>query len=525
MKKYLYPIVIKKIRPYLKYWFLKGGKYVSAILQSLPLTLNNTLMGIIKNIKIYGNTEQDGTPTPETPVEIKNVEGKNIFDKNSVTYKDRYYLNDNGEEVSNSTTGYTTSFYNVRPKTVYTISGTFSNTTGYLRIYYYDKNKNFISRTTSSSITTGSYTFTTPNDCYYIQFQYKVGYVDFDTIQIEKSPVATEYLPYNSLGVKIQNKNLFNMNALGDPYPASLSYLVEGNKVTIEANVTTGAQLVRSYVKNVNPSKTYTVSFKAKKVVKGTANSSIIGRIYGSNDDVNYTAPLKDIAVTASNVVQGQTYSLSDTVTGYKFYRLFFYNNTGATVPDGDKTEYWDIQFEEGSNATDFVVHQEQVKYFTFEAGQYLAEGGYLADNGIHNVWRKRTITNVEGVGTASTGINYAKMLGTVSGAKTNGYVYCSKYSNSSDASKNNSIRLVGTTLYVYNNTFTSKAIAEEALIGLEFQYELAEETITSYTPTQQAQWNAIKKMKTYNEQTNIDVLANLPCKISLDYLMKGGDN
>lgn len=132
---------------------------------------------------------------------IRKITGKNLFDKNSATYKNGYFKNDNGIEQTSSQSGYITSFTPVKPSTKYTINGTLTsgtNTTSF-RLYYYDINKNWISRTEAISGDNISYTFTTPNNCYFIQFQYIEMYYDASTIMINEGETALPYEPYGKV--------------------------------------------------------------------------------------------------------------------------------------------------------------------------------------------------------------------------------------------------------------------------------------------------------------------------------------
>ena len=59
MKKYLYLIKNAKIPTYLKYWLMYSSKKISLLIQSLPITLENTIKDLKITInKIYGNIEQ-----------------------------------------------------------------------------------------------------------------------------------------------------------------------------------------------------------------------------------------------------------------------------------------------------------------------------------------------------------------------------------------------------------------------------------------------------------------------------------
>lgn len=101
---------------------LNDPTYVSGTGESV--TLNNTRVGKMK-FEYYGNTEQDGNPTPDNPVEVKTVTGKNKitienedrtqsqsykislgnpneFDKNNINLIDGYYVDGTGKIVAGS---------------------------------------------------------------------------------------------------------------------------------------------------------------------------------------------------------------------------------------------------------------------------------------------------------------------------------------------------------------------------------------------------------------------------------------
>lgn len=125
--------------------------------------------------------------------------------------------------------------------------------------------------------------------------------------------------------------------------------------LTLTATGTVGAQYVKKYISNLDPSKTYTFSFKGKKTVAGTDGDSVIRvNIYGSNDGETY-----DIISTlqSSSPILNQEYYYSRNLTGYKHYRFFIYNNGGTPVSVGEQTQYYDIQFEKGTQATFPVPH------------------------------------------------------------------------------------------------------------------------------------------------------------------------
>lgn len=151
---------------------------------------------------------------------------------------------------------------------------------------------------------------------------------------------------------QLDGKNFFNVADIKSKYPATLSTETINNILDITANTTVGAQYIDYIVKNLDNTKNYTISFKAKKVVKGTSGESTLRcNLAGSDDETTFTNITN---VDQSNPTQGQEYSLSYVLTGYNTYRFRFYNNLRTPVTEGEKTQYYEIQLEEGSTATSY---------------------------------------------------------------------------------------------------------------------------------------------------------------------------
>lgn len=91
MNKYFLPVYHSELKPWIKWWILKrlnGGESTlkAVTISSGTLTKVDKSMGL--SIKeYYGNTVQNGTPTPEAPVEVKTISGDNTFTINSVNYR------------------------------------------------------------------------------------------------------------------------------------------------------------------------------------------------------------------------------------------------------------------------------------------------------------------------------------------------------------------------------------------------------------------------------------------------------
>lgn len=175
------------------------------------ITLNDTLEAPMRNKMFKGNTLQNGTPTPSTPIEIQSVEGIQNVDINDGTDSDSYEVNlegknlfdgvvaqgefNNSGNINTSTTSrnYSVNYIPVKPSTSY-VSNLQLN-----RVVFYDKNKNFISRSTSYNF----YTFTTLSNAYYIRFDINSA-TDTSTLQLELGNQSTSYVPYRS-PIKLYN--------------------------------------------------------------------------------------------------------------------------------------------------------------------------------------------------------------------------------------------------------------------------------------------------------------------------------
>jgi len=159
------------------------------------ISITDATKAKIVSLTLSKERMQDGTPTPENPVEIKTVKGyRNLFDKNNVVYRNQYILNDNGVETYDVGGGYTKMYIEVEPSTSYYISGL--PTSGSKRIYYFDENKTFISRT--STFSENYKKVITPSNCKYIDIQYNRVDNDFNKYMINKSDVLLPYVPYGT---------------------------------------------------------------------------------------------------------------------------------------------------------------------------------------------------------------------------------------------------------------------------------------------------------------------------------------
>ena len=180
--------------------------------QGYPLTINDCESGTAVDYTVYGNSVQDGTPTPESPVEIQSVGDlttKNLLPYpysdttktiNGVTFTD----NGDGSITANGTATADTRFYcrsasdkiTISPGT-YTMSGCpdgGNSTTYYIGGFAY--NAFSFGQTFSVANTT--------SDWFYIMIKsgITVNNVVFKP-QLEEGSTATEYEPYHKYDIPI----------------------------------------------------------------------------------------------------------------------------------------------------------------------------------------------------------------------------------------------------------------------------------------------------------------------------------
>ena len=191
--------------------------------------------GKIQDMMIYGKSSQDGTPTPDNPVEIKSVVnptvkvcGKNLWNPIAGGYisgKDGSITEASKKQIA------VTDFIKTNGKDITVIARSFSSAIadGFAyRIGFYNAEKKWIKNATlldgsKHSINTFNVTGTE-----YIRVSAPSGI--YDTIQIEYGSEATPYEPYTEQSVQL-------------PYTLNAIPVTSGSNVTID-----GQQYIADYV-------------------------------------------------------------------------------------------------------------------------------------------------------------------------------------------------------------------------------------------------------------------------------------
>lgn len=174
--------------------------------EGYPLELSNCKKyKPMRDLKIYGNSFQDGTPSPETPIEVQSVgelvtdeaddncgkykipvvvKGINLFDKTKVSGG---YINDaNGEyRPTSDGTSYVSDYIEIPPNQKFYITHTETNQLA----AFYDENKQFV-----KGIYGYGRSHESPSNAKYIRITVRADYMD--TMQVQLGSVSTEYEPY-----------------------------------------------------------------------------------------------------------------------------------------------------------------------------------------------------------------------------------------------------------------------------------------------------------------------------------------
>ncbi len=332
--------------------------------EGVPLVMENCVKNKkMKQLEIYGNSVQNGTPSPEAPVEVESVGEKctkNLFDVEEfeTQLRTRYILNDSGAEVADAVSSYSTYKIPIRSGETIYINGWFQ------RYYIYDANGVLLHR--SSAVQHGSRMKTpyTPTADGYIGFQiYNSNWQNNKgTEQVEKGSVATEYEPYGRYKVPIvvKGKNLVDhsvayANNYSEYSVLGTSYTIRGNVGTNSTDAPAGQLMFPALSKiaesgiDVQKGKTYTLSFDYLLMEQGVYSNRMGLLVYGTSNVVRH----QNLRVSGT---MGETISCNFSFTsGYdeKIVVCFRINNNYVTISN--------IQFEEGATATEYEPYTEPV--------------------------------------------------------------------------------------------------------------------------------------------------------------------
>ena len=217
---------------------LKDGEVVfekGFLREKTSTTLPITFGGVGKDLKdyrVYGNTVQNGTPTPDTPIDMISCgdKTKNLFDKENYNYITAYL---NASNIITNSEGATIFYIKCEPNTTYTVSKTKLFTNDRFCLFdtanipqINDSALSYVGTKSGENIST-SLTITTSNNanylCAFVQASPSRPSATrndlAETIQIEKNSTATSYEPYGyKIPVNVRSDNLFDKSNTTNGY-------------------------------------------------------------------------------------------------------------------------------------------------------------------------------------------------------------------------------------------------------------------------------------------------------------------
>jgi len=460
-------------------------------------------------------------PSPDYPSDIRNIgDNTQLFDKSTITKG--YRLSTTGQANVSAEINYTSDFIPVAGNETYIRTNTVD---AYTRWCFYDSSKAFISKDDTNQI------ITTPSNARYIRFSEYISRID--TMKLEKGTKLTNYSEYDcgSVGVKIQNKNIFNLEkwfkGLNTNY-CTKTLLENGIKLSFTAGVdafvghvlnpgTIINKQFRDQLIRVKPSTKYTITLSS-------APKCYIGRWDENYSSIGYS----QIPATLNKT----TYTFT-TQANQQYISV----RVGISSEQYTTYSFTDIQIEEGDTATDYIEGKTQTVIFPLAEGQLLHKGDYLAKDGIHQVMGTRLLIGNEKirlmVSTQDNSSIFAVLENWNKDVSDRGNILCTHLKNEPINWRNRDECIFGGGPnegdIVYFKVLQSRLseLTHDACVNLvkeqyangtpiQVEYKLANETIIPYTPEQQKVLDSIETFKGINHIYCIDEIT--PERIILTY-------
>lgn len=465
--------------------------------------------------------EYGAMPSPEFPSEIENVEGKNLLENTATTQtiKGITYTVNNDKTVTVNGTADSTSnsqlYINrelkLQPGT-YTIpkEGKQGDYWFFINLY---NDKTYVKTKILSYNDSTTFTINSEESNYRcdigieVQKGKSVPNVTFHP-QIEKGTIITEYVPYNSLAVKVTGKNLYEI------------------KGTTNRGVE-GSLLSSGYLKvNGTPTGSYSDCTLAntRNLLAGNYSISITSP---QTFNVALRVTYEDDTNDTFTINIGETSKTIITTKNIVSYRVLISGLTTGT----DINSSFGFMLKQGTEATSYEPYKEQIIYFPLAEGQKLMKGSYLADDGVHNT-RKHIVLDgsddekwaISDGGLTSSINKYFTCNSTNNIAKRKGVMICDYFEKKSiwnydvigmayegsTATYSIRIRSSQTTIEEWKAWLTEHPITVE--------YELAEEEIVPYTEKQQQAYYDIKTKSTFYGLNYVNCIGTLPIYLDTEY-------
>ena len=313
-----------------------------------PLTLLNCKGVDLVNYKLYGNSVQDGTPTPDTPIEVESVGERT---KNLVDIKDLVV-------------GGVTQSINVE------ISKTFTVSVGevpieidgnHWRIRFQLKDGTYLYNATDDNLKKGQVTINVDENNPVVNMYARTDRIisgKYSNIQLEEGTKATDYEPYGyKIPVKASGKNKLNPSIWENEtteYGLAIKYDKEEDCFVINGTATSTRSYNLKYINvpaNVGGRYSFTVDYVSGKITR--PNGTNYAMVYfGKNDNINTNSNWSAVSMYE------YTNTRENTICDNRYISaMWFYIASGVSF-DNYKIR---IQIEEGSNVTDYEPYKEPI--------------------------------------------------------------------------------------------------------------------------------------------------------------------
>lgn len=299
------------------------------------------------------------------------------------------------------------------------------------------------------------------------------------------------------INIKIYNKNLLDLTKCG------FSNCVKNEDGSVRSNINNNyyATISTSQLNNFilqNKGKSLTFSFEG--ISTKTINFFIPCK--RTNSDSDYFETTK----TGNSI----TMQIPEDLESLSYIQIRW-NRQSTTFTD-ITTVINNIQLELNDVKTDFIEHKEQLITFPLAEGQKLADGDYLASDGIHHVRKQIELDGTENWGVIYENIFWMEFSDTklFTSAIMTHFKYVKKsltelldneFTTSAGQGHAFWIKKEGMALEEFKSFLSQQKQAGTPVI---VEYELAEETVEAYTEAQQEAYNQLQNVLSYKTVTNV---------------------
>ena len=340
-----------------------GGETVVIGPAPSPLLLPDAIADSLTYVKAFGGTEQNGTPTPDAPMDIVCNNGVLKFTANEANYiADNvtlgYWIRNNNGQPESSPANFYTAMMPVKPGVSYVCFGLNKETnviSGYNRIAWYDADGVWIRNSTYTQNQPGI--DVAPSNAAFARFHCNINgtdvtqeLVDSYNWVFQQGTAEVPYKPYSPTGIytdgtvetiQLQHQlELPTENTFGNITPEFV-YSYNSNADTVAVPVTVGKQYVIRWTNTTQP--TVGTVFRYGFVSDSTPTGQAITQAYrGTIQDL----PSNPIVVTADNsylLLQcNQNYTIPNITNGY--LTVSEVSNTATTEMLLKVGDYQDVQ-------------------------------------------------------------------------------------------------------------------------------------------------------------------------------------